>query len=226
MDVIDREDTYDNVNGTLDKDLRDEYFCHQIDLLLSGKQPQSRPDFRHASDAIYPVDNIGLHKVISVISKRYGLIENLNLNWIDTSGVTTMNHLFGRLFDMKIDVDISRWDVSNVEDMSSMFDNKNFNTDISKWDVSSVKTMESMFNSSSFNGDISGWNIKSLEKCSYMFADSNFNRDISAWDVSHISYMYSMFSWSKMDRDLSSWDVSNAKNSYQMFAGTPMQNKR
>ena len=226
MDVIDREDTYDNVNGTLDKDLRDEYFCHQIDLICSGEQPESRPDFRHASDAIYPVDDISLRNVISAISKSYGLIEHLNLNWIDTSGVTSMYRLFGGLFDMKIDVDISRWDVSNVEDMSYMFENKNFNTDISKWDVSSVKNMENMFDSCSFNGDISGWNIKSLERCSYMFEDSNFNRDISTWDVSHVSHMYSMFTWSKMDRDLSSWDVSNAKNNYKMFVGTPMQNKR
>ena len=37
MDVIDREDTYDNVTGMLDRDLKDEYFCHQIDFICSGK---------------------------------------------------------------------------------------------------------------------------------------------------------------------------------------------
>lgn len=226
MDVIDRQDVADSAGDVLDRQLKDDLFCHQIDLIISGKQPESRPDFRHASDAIYPVVNDNIYDVISVISKKYGLSDNLNLNWIDTSGVTSMYNLFGRLFDMKIDVDISRWDVSNVKDMSHMFENKNFNTDISKWDVSSVKNMESMFDSSSFNGDISGWNIKSLERCPYMFSDSNFNRDISAWDVSHISNMYRMFNWSKMDRDLSSWNVSNVHNKYNMFDGTPMQNKR
>ena len=162
MDVIDREDTFDNVSNTLDKDLRDEYFCHQIDLILSGEQPQSRPDFRHASDAIYPVDNIKLQKIISVISKKYGLIENLNLNWIDTSGVTSMANLFEDVFDTKIDVNISRWDVSNVENMRYMFSNKIFNNNISQWNVSSVKIMEGMFSHSSFNGNISGWNTRSL----------------------------------------------------------------
>ena len=162
MDVIDREDTFDNVSNTLDKDLRDEYFCHQIDLILSGEQPQSRPDFRPASDAIYPVDNIKLQKIISVISKKYGLIENLNLNWIDTSGVTSMANLFEDVFDTKIDVNISRWDVSNVENMRYMFSNKIFNNNISQWNVSSVKIMEGMFSHSSFNGNISGWNTRSL----------------------------------------------------------------
>ena len=34
--------------------------------------------------------------------------------------------------------DISKWDVSNVEDMEYMFRNSQFNQDISNWDVSNV----------------------------------------------------------------------------------------
>ena len=41
--------------------------------------------------------------------------------------------------------DISKWDVSNVEDMYAMFSNSLFNGDISKWDVSNVKDMSDMF---------------------------------------------------------------------------------
>ena len=65
MDVMDRKDTYDNVNSMLDKDLKDEYFCHQIDLILSGEKPESNPDFRHTNDAIYPVDDDSIKDVIS-----------------------------------------------------------------------------------------------------------------------------------------------------------------
>lgn len=228
MDVIDQEDTYDNVSNTLDKDLRDEYFCHQIDLILSGEQPESRPDFRHASDAIYPVDNIGLKNVISAISKTYRLIEYLNLNWIDTSGVTSMANLFENVFDPKIDVNISRWDTSHVEDMKYMFSDMIFNNDISRWDVSSVKIMEGMFSYSSFNGDISGWDTRSLYSCRLMFEDSNFNRDISGWDISNVQDMYKMFYESKMNRDLSRWDLTGLsfEGTYNMFIGTPMQNRR
>ena len=42
--------------------------------------------------------------------------------------------------------DLSKWDVSSVENMFNMFyDCENFNSDLSKWDVSSVKNMQYMF---------------------------------------------------------------------------------
>ena len=41
--------------------------------------------------------------------------------------------------------DISNWNVSKVEDMSSMFSYSEFNGDISNWDVSNVKYMRGMF---------------------------------------------------------------------------------
>ena len=43
--------------------------------------------------------------------------------------------------------DISKWNVSNVTDMSFMFCLcKSFNQDISNWDVSGVKNMSYIFN--------------------------------------------------------------------------------
>ena len=42
------------------------------------------------------------------------------------------------LDDSKLNDDISKWDTSNVTDMSSMFSNSKFNGDISKWITSAV----------------------------------------------------------------------------------------
>ena len=43
--------------------------------------------------------------------------------------------------------DLSRWDVSNVTDMSDMFAHASRSTqDLSKWDVSKVTNMDCMFN--------------------------------------------------------------------------------
>lgn len=43
--------------------------------------------------------------------------------------------------------------------MSDLFYYSEFNGDISKWDVSNVENMNSMFEESSFNGDISKWDV-------------------------------------------------------------------
>jgi hypothetical protein len=40
---------------------------------------------------------------------------------------------------------------------------RDFNDDISKWDVSNVTNMTNMFREASFNGDISGWNVSHAE---------------------------------------------------------------
>ena len=48
-----------------------------------------------------------------------------------------------------------QWNVSNITDMSNMFEDSQFNADISNWDVSNVVNMSKMFYRSKFNSDIS-----------------------------------------------------------------------
>ena len=66
---------------------------------------------------------------------------------------------------------IGSWNVSNVTDMSEMFNGAtSFNQYIGNWDVSNVNDMDGMFmQAKSFNQDIGNWNvikteIKNLEK--------------------------------------------------------------
>ena len=62
-------------------------------------------------------------------------------------------------------------DVSQVTDMSFLFNCSHFNGDISQWDVSNVKDMRGMFNRSRFEGDISQWNVSNVENMNYTFYD-------------------------------------------------------
>ena len=95
-------------------------------------------------------------------------------------------------------IDISDWDVSNVESMRHMFywciELRSIG-DISSWNVSKVTNMCSMFNHCEyFNQDLSCWDVSSVKDMEFMFKDCNsFNQDISSWDVSSVTDKSCMF---------------------------------
>merc|ERR1719203_1628104 len=58
-----------------------------------------------------------------------------------------------------------------------------FNGNLSRWNVSSVTNMRSMFNGAkAFNSDISGWDVSLVTGMGGMFNDASiFNQDLCAW---------------------------------------------
>lgn len=117
--------------------------------------------------------------------------------------------------------DISNWDVSNVTNMSGMFDRaRSFNGDLSSWNVSNVTTMKDMFYfANNFNGNIDNWDVSNVISMNSMFSGANsFNGDLSSWDVSNVTNMHSMF-WNatSFNGDISNWDVSNVNFMGFMF---------
>lgn len=160
-----------------------------------------------AKPSIIKATSKTIQKIVKAELDRLG--HDCDLNHIDVSEVTSMYNLFscyeedlGSKYE-DLNPDISKWDVSNVENMNCMFWRcRNFNQDISKWDVSKVGDMSSMF-----------------------YECENFNQDLSWWDVSNVKYMDYMFNGCKnFNQDLSEWDLSNARLIDCMFAcGCPIQ---
>ena len=64
-----------------------------------------------------------------------------------------------------------------------MFDGcKSFNSDLSKWDVSKVENMNSMFSGcKSFNSDLSKWDVKNVNDTYNMFDGCKSLKKIPDW---------------------------------------------
>jgi len=116
---------------------------------------------------------------------------------------------------------ISSWDVSQVTDMSKLFEGKEESNDpIGDWSVSNVTCMNSMFyKASKFNQPIGDWSVSNVTDMNRMFYHaSEFNQPIGDWSVSNVTNMNSMFfKASKFNQKIGDWSVSNVKGTNFMF---------
>ncbi len=124
---------------------------------------------------------------------------------------------------------IENWDVSNVINMSYMFeDASSFNQPLNKWNVSNVTTMKCMFGSTeSFNQPLDQWDMSSVACTDSMFAYANvFNQPLESWNVVNVTNMVSMFFGSaSFNQPLNSWDVRKVTMIDYMFSGTTKFNQ-
>ncbi|EKV57358.1 lipoprotein [Brachyspira hampsonii 30446] len=154
--------------------------------------------------------------------------EKINLGNIDTSLITDMSELF-RNSEREDFSGIETWDVSNVENMSSMFKGcKEFNQPLNSWNTNKVKDMSRMFEScSNFNQPLNNWDTSNVGSMNNMFQEcKSFNQDISNWNVSKVTNMNSMFNGcTRFNQNISNWNIKSIKYMSFMFANASSFNQ-
>ena len=138
--------------------------------------------------------------------------------------ITDMSFMFSPVFTGEIQINFSKWDVSNVTNMKYMFRNCDNIYGISKWNVSNVKDMSYLFSECKCRNfpDISEWDVSNVKDMSYMFSEYeliNFPA-ISKWNVSSLTNMEGMFYncvYLNSLPNISNWDISNVKNISKIF---------
>ena len=143
-----------------------------------------------------------------------------DINTWNVSQIDDMSNLFQNY--STFNDNIGGWNVSQVTNMTSMFDNaQTFNQDIGGWNVSKVTDMNHMFFvATNFNQNIGGWNVSKVTDMSLLFhSTSNFNQDIGEWNVSQVTDMNDMFrDASNFNQNIGGWDVSQVTDMYSMFS--------
>ncbi len=144
---------------------------------------------------------------------------NCDVTGWDMSNVTNMSSMFE--FASGFNQDISTWDTSNVTDMSYMFSYaSSFSQPIGSWDTSNVTTMVSMFESAaSFNQPLGNWDTSSVTDMAAMFLGAeSFNQSIGSWITSSVSSMAMMFlRATSFNQPIGQWDVSNVSEMWGML---------
>ncbi len=150
-------------------------------------------------------------------------IQHGHISEWDTSGVTIMSNLFANGVygpQHTFNEDISLWNVSNVIDMSCMFNRvTDFNQPLNDWDVRNVRSMRAMFCSSGFNQPLNDWNVSNVTDMGAMFDSTlHFNQPLDQWDVRNVTIMSRMFAASYcFNQPLHNWQVTKGTNLNRML---------
>ncbi len=109
--------------------------------------------------------------------------------------------------------------------MAAMFQGAaNFNSDISRWNTSNVIDMSFMFSyASNFNKDIGGWNTTNVTNMSQMFLYARaFNKNIGNWNTSKVTDMTGMFLFATVfNNGQAAGEVTQKMNWIISFSGIP-----
>lgn len=176
------------------------------------------------SPCLRSVDHWGVNTGVSSASNAFkGSVNLTNVPEHIPASITAMDSMFLNAHAFN-DPNISKWDVSNVNNMLQMFQlAKSFNQPLNGWKTGNVSNMKAMFSAATvFNGAIETWDVSKVNNMSSMFSQaSNFNQPLETWNTENVTLMDSTFYYAtKFNQPLNEWNVSNVTSMGSMFSGT------
>ena len=156
--------------------------------------------YRPEKDGLYEIKIKFNIKIKDCSYMFYGCsnLINIDLSSFDTSNVNNMSHMFDKCYNLT-NLDLSSFDTKNVTDMSFMFSvcSNLTSVNLSSFDTKNVTNMSSMFSVCS--------NLTSL--------------NLSSFDTKNVTDMNSMFYYCSniTDIDISSFDTENVTNISNIF---------
>ena len=143
----------------INKDYKNPYTCAPKSFKELRKIIEDRYDKLGPGTKQKPIDfnDVDVSNIDSFCDKNnIGIFERTKFEYIDisdwnVSNVESMFHMFYCCNELKSVGDLSKWNISNVEDMTSMFEScKQLKSvgDLSNWNVSNVRFMYYMFSGS------------------------------------------------------------------------------
>ena len=162
------------------------------------------------------------------------LVEKLNISNLNTKNVKSMNGMFSNIGEESLgfkDLDLSKWDTSNLTDIHKMFIiNYSIETiNVSNWDTSKITTMQDAFSGAHNLKEIKGienWDTSNVTTIRDMFAVSEklTSLNLSKWNTSNIEDMSSVFVGSEglTYLNIENWDTSKVESFDNIFSNTAL----
>lgn len=179
-------------------------------------------------DLTYEIENLDINNMTSLAFMfYYSKLTSLNLKGFVKSNISSLASMFSNSNSLKT-INMSEWDVSNVTDISHIFNNCSqlLNVDdFSKLKFSKLKNINGMFNGcQALTGEliVPEMDISECTDFTNIFNSCYVSKitNIENWNTSNVTNMMQSFGgcYNLEKLDISNWNTSNVTSMYQTFS--------
>ncbi|MBO5003855.1 MAG: BspA family leucine-rich repeat surface protein [Clostridia bacterium] len=174
----------------------------------------------------FPKDENELYNVMKKLVKErisdFTIIDTSKIKTLGYIFYDLYNEMKGKYIEVFKNIDASYWNTSKVTSIEGMCSCcEHMNIDVTGWDVSNVENMSYAFNRcEDFTGvGLVDWNTSNVKFAKYTFnMCQNLKEDLGNWNVSKIEDARNMFSnCYDVELDLSKWDLNRCDNMKDML---------